>query len=215
MRINGAIFDLDGTLLDSMFIWDSIGSEYLLSKGIIPRENLYETFKNMSLHQAALYYQSEYGLTESTDVIIAGVNQRIAHFYENQVPAKPGVPEALEMLKNRGVKMCIATATDLPLAQSALNRCGIRHYFGEIFTCHSIGHGKDEPHIFNAALTYLGTPKETTWIFEDALYAVETAKTAEFQVAAVYDKSETKADRVKELSNIYLHSLKEMENYLK
>jgi len=214
MRIEGAIFDLDGTLMDSMFIWDNIGSEYLLSRGITPREDLNQTFKNMSLYQAALYYQSEYGLAESTDEIVNGVNQRIEHLYQNEVPVKKGVPELLYRLETHGIKMCIATATDRHLAEAALIRNNIRRYFGEIFTCHSIGHGKDEPHIFLTALDYLKTPKSATWIFEDALYAVKTAKNSGFPIVGIYDTSENYADQVKALSDLYIHSFEEMEGYL-
>ena len=69
--IKGAIFDVDGTLLDSMHIWDSIGEDYLRSLGYEPREKLNEKFKTMSLSQAAAYYRSEYGVTLSVERICA------------------------------------------------------------------------------------------------------------------------------------------------
>ena len=112
MRIRGAIFDVDGTLLDSMFIWDTIGETYLRSIGYQPKENLNETFKNMSLHQAACYYQTEYGVTLSIDQIMDGVNAMLERYYRFEVPLKPGVAELLERLRQSGVKLCIATATD-------------------------------------------------------------------------------------------------------
>ena len=210
MRIRGAIFDVDGTLLDSMFIWDTIGEAYLRSIGYQPKENLSETFKNMSLHQAARYYQTEYGVTLSIDEIMDGVNAMLERYYRFEVPLKPGVAELLERLRQSGVKLCIATATDRHLVEAALDRCGVLSCFGEIFTCNEVGHGKDEPDIFEASLRFLGTRREETLVFDDALYAVRTAKEAGFPVAAGYDSHEKEQDKVRLLADIYL-KLEEME----
>ena len=210
MRIRGAIFDVDGTLLDSMFIWDTIGETYLLSIGYQPKENLNETFKNMSLHQAARYYQTEYGVTLSIDEIMDGVNAMLERYYRFEVPLKPGVAELLERLRQSGVKLCIATATDRHLVEAALDRCGVLSCFGEIFTCNEVGHGKDEPDIFEAALRFLGTRREETLVFDDALYAVRTAKEAGFLVAAVYDSHERSQAEVRARSDLYLEDLTQL-----
>ena len=210
MRIRGAIFDVDGTLLDSMFIWDTIGETYLRSIGYEPREKLNEVFKNMSLFQAARYYRTEYGVTQSIDEIMDGVNAMLERYYRFEVPLKPGVAELLERLRQDGVKLCIATATDRHLVEAALDRCGILSCFGEIFTCNEVGHGKDEPDIFEAALRFLGTEKSETVVFDDSLYAIRTAKETGFPVAAVYDSHEKEQDKVRLLADIYL-KLEEME----
>ena len=210
MRIRGAIFDVDGTLLDSMFIWDTIGEAYLRSIGYQPKENLNETFKNMSLHQAARYYQTEYGVTQSIDEIMDGVNAMLERYYRFEVPLKPGVAELLERLRQNGVRLCIATATDRHLVEAALDRCGVLSCFGEIFTCNEVGHGKDEPDIFEAALRFLGTRREETLVFDDALYAVRTAKEAGFPVAAVYDSHERSQAEVRARSDLYLEDLTQL-----
>ena len=210
MRIRGAIFDVDGTLLDSMFIWDTIGETYLRSIGYQPKENLNETFKNMSLHQAACYYQTEYGVTLSIDQIMDGVNAMLERYYRFEVPLKPGVAELLERLRQNGVKLCIATATDRHLVEAALDRCGVLSCFGEIFTCNEVGHGKDEPDIFEVALRFLGTRREETLVFDDALYAVRTAKEAGFPVAAVYDSHERSQAEVRARSDLYLEDLTQL-----
>ena len=210
MRIRGAIFDVDGTLLDSMFIWDTIGEAYLRSIGYQPKENLNETFKNMSLHQAARYYQTEYGVTRSIDEIMDGVNAMLERYYRFEVPLKPGVAELLERLRQSGVKLCIATATDRHLVEAALDRCGVLSCFGEIFTCNEVGHGKDEPDIFEEALRFLGTEKAETVVFDDALYAVRTAKEAGFPVAAVYDSHERSQAEVRARSDLYLEDLTQL-----
>lgn len=207
MRIRGAIFDVDGTLLDSMFIWDTIGETYLRSIGYEPKENLNEVFKDMSLRQAARYYQTEYGVTLSIDEIMDGVNAMLERYYRYEVLLKPGVAALLTQLRENGVKLCITTATDRYLVEAALERCGVLSCFGRIFTCNELGHGKDEPDIFEAALRFLGTEKAETVVFDDALYAVRTAKKAGFLVAAVFDRHEKEQAAVRSLADLYLEDL--------
>lgn len=214
MKLDGAIFDLDGTLLDSMFIWDTIGADYLRSLGLEPRPDLRETLRNMSLYQAACYYQQEYHVPGTAEEIMAGVNRMIEHFYVDEVQVKPGVPQFLERLKERGVRMCIATATARHLVEAALERTGIRPYFGTLFTCTEVGHGKDEPYIFHAALDFLGTEQSRTLVLEDALYAIQTAKAAGYTVAGIFDPSEPDQEAVKALSDYYIDDYRNAERIL-
>lgn len=214
MKIKGAIFDLDGTLLDSMIVWDTIAEDYLRSRGIEPRENLTEKFKDMSLTQAARYYQRVYGLPDSVDAIIDGVKRLIATFYIEKVQAKAGALALLEQLQKMGVKMCVTTAADKFLATSALERNGLLPYFTAIIGCDEIGHSKDEPDIFFAAQRLLGTAQAYTWVFEDALHAVKTAKAAGFPVIGVYDKAESEAKAVQIAADYYIHSFTEMRDLL-
>ena len=164
----------------------------------------------MSLHQAARYYQTEYGVTQSIDEIMDGVNAMLERYYRFEVPLKPGVAELLERLRQDGVKLCIATATDRHLVEAALDRCGVLSCFGAIFTCNEVGHGKDEPDIFEEALRFLGTEKAETVVFDDALYAVRTAKEAGFPVAAVYDSHERSQAEVRARSDLYLEDLTQL-----
>lgn len=211
MRSFGAIFDVDGTLLDSMSIWDTIGGDYLRSLGHEPREDLDERFKNMSLQQAARCYQIEYGVTLSADEIRDGVNAMLERYYRFEAQPKPGAAALLERLGRNGVRLCVATATDRYLVEAALDRCGMLPWLGEIFTCGDVGHGKDEPHIFEEALRFLGTERGETVVFDDALYAIRTAKGAGFPVAAVYDSREKAQAEIRALADIYLEDLTQLE----
>ncbi len=211
--IQGAIFDVDGTLLDSMSVWANIGADYLRFLGYEPRENLNETFKSMSLYQAACYYQSEYGVTLSTDEIIAGVNDRIGQFYRERAGLKPGVAGFLRQLREKGVKMCIATATDRPLVEAALERCGVLAYFSDIFTCFSVGHGKDEPVIYRTALEHLQTARAKTIVFEDALYAARTARRDNFVTAAVYDAYEKHQAELRAAADLYITDFTDWKSF--
>lgn len=211
--IQGAIFDVDGTLLDSMSVWANIGADYLRFLGYEPRENLNETFKSMSLYQAACYYQSEYGVTLSTEEIIAGVNDRIGQFYRERAGLKPGVAGFLRQLREKGVKMCIATATDRPLVEAALERCGVLAYFSDIFTCFSVGHGKDEPVIYRTALEHLQTARVKTIVFEDALYAARTARRDNFVTAAVYDAYEKHQAELRAAADLYITDFTDWKSF--
>lgn len=198
--IKGAIFDMDGTLIDSMHIWRNLCELYIRSLGFEPKEK----FKTYDLDYAADYIRREYGVSLSNDEIGRGVIGIIENFYRDQAVPRPGIPEFLEKLRASGVKMCIATATDRYMVETALERCGIREYFSEIFTVSEVGHEKDEPVIFRKALEYLGTPKNETIVIEDALYAIRTATSDGFLTAAVYDPNEKGQDEVRRLADYYM-----------
>ena len=202
--IKGAIFDLDGTLLDSMFIWDTIGEEYLRSIGKEPHEDLKETFMTLTLEEAAEYYREHYGVTLSVKKIVDGVNAMVEQTYRTKVTLKPGISEYLAWLKENGVRMCVATVTDRYLVEETLDRLGVRHYFSEIFTCAEVGFGKDKPVIYQKALEHLETEKSDTYVFEDLPFALNTAKTDGFPTVGVYDRHEVHQDELKELADYYV-----------
>ena len=202
--LKGVIFDFDGTLFDSMFIWDTTGESYLRSIGKEPASDLQRVLKPMSLLQSAEHLQAHYQLSLSVEEICAGINQMVEDFYFHTVQPKPGVIELLEELHRRNIKMCIATATDRYQVEAALARCGMKQFFSEIFTCTEVGSGKDEPQLYHAAMAHLHTDQSNTLIVEDAFYAIQTAKQAGFSVVGVYDPYESNQSEVKSLSDIYL-----------
>ena len=202
--IKGAIFDLDGTLLDSMFIWDTSGEEYLRSLGKEPHEDLKETFMTLTLEEAAEYYREHYGVTLSVKEIVDGINAMVEQTYRTKVTLKPGISEYLAWLKENGVRMCVATVTDRYLVEETLERLGVRHYFSEIFTCAEVGFGKDKPIIYQKALEHLGTEKSDTYVFEDLPFALNTAKTDGFPTVGIYDRHEAHQDELKELADYYV-----------
>lgn len=215
MKIKCAIFDFDGTLFDSMFIWDSVGEIYLHSLGKEPKSSMREDVRALSLYQSACYFQKEYDLSLSVEQIMAGINQTIEHFYIHEVLPKPGVGDFLDEMKKSKIRMCIATASDRYQIEAALSRCGMEDYFEAIFTCSEIGHGKDEPVIFQKAMEYFNTERSNTVIFEDAIHAVWTAKTDGFTVVAVYDDSEKRQIEIRELSDCYISDFEHTEEFWK
>ena len=213
--LKGAIFDFDGTLFDSMFIWDTAGEVYLRSIGIEPREDLQKVLKPMSLLQSATYIRECYQIPLTVEEIMDGVNRTVEGFYFHTVQPKEGVVAFLEQMKKQGVRMCIATATDRYQVEAALKRCGMESFFSEIFTCTDVGHGKDEPIIFQKAMDYLGTTRANTVVFEDAYHAAKTAKDDGFITVAIFDSYETKQAELHSVSDCFIENFTQTEHFLK
>ncbi len=210
MRLQGAIFDMDGTLLDSMPIWQSLGSETLSRRGYLPEPGLDDKLRIMSLRQSAEYCKAHYDLPEAVEEIMAQTDAMVDDFYRSQVTAKPGVDRFLSLLKMQGVWMYIVTATDRAQAEAALERTKLRDYFRGIITCTQAGIGKDDPEIFEMAMRRLRSNKRDTVVFEDSLYAIRTAKAAGFRVAGVYDPfNEADQGAIREESDYYIHSFED------
>ena len=208
--IKGAIFDIDGTVLDSMPIWETVAGDYLVLNGIVPRDGLREELRTLGGRQVGEYFIKNYGINKTPEEISDGIDKLLEGFYFDIAPPKPGVERVLQTLRDGGVPMCVATATDRHLVEAALKRTGLLQYFGHIFTCLELRSGKDEPYIFLRAAESLGTGIAETCVFEDALYAIRTAKKAGFPVVAVYDKSaKASADEIKALADVYLNSFDE------
>jgi len=208
MRLQSAIFDMDGTLLDSMPIWRDLGTSVLRGLGIEPEPETSEMLKTLSLRHGIAYCKEHYHLPQTEEELIGRVVGRVADFYQNEVQAKPGVEKFLSLLKMEGVWMYVATATDRPLAEAALRRAGIDHYFRGLITVAEVGVGKrDSAEIYERAMRRLQSNKKDTVVFEDAFHAIRTAKAAGFRVAAVYDASEeANQPAIREMADYYIRS---------
>lgn len=210
--IRGAIFDVDGTLLDSMYLWDRVGDDYLRGKGITPLPDMEERVRTMSMMQIAQYCQEAYGMTEPAQQIIDEINGMVLEKYRNEVQPKPGVKALLSMLREKGVALAVATASDRCLIEEALERTGLLPYFDVFLTCSEVGAGKDSPAIFYAACKAMGTRPEETVLFEDSLYSMKTAKKEGFLVAAVFDESAAEeTEEIRQLADWYVQTPEEWQ----
>lgn len=203
MNFKGAIFDIDGTVLDSIYIWETVAVDYLRSVGIKAEEGLREIVKTMTMKESAEYLRVTYQVPYTVQEITLAVNNMIEKRYFEDVMPKVDAKVFLEHLKEQGVVICATTSTDSYLVKAALERNDMLKYFSKVFTCTEVGKGKTEPDIFDAALLHLGTDKNETIVFEDSLYAIQTAKKAGYKVAAIYDRFEPEQEEIKKLANYY------------
>ena len=211
LDIKGAIFDLDGTLIDSMWVWGDVAKNYLMSHGKTPRPGFREELRTLNTREEAQYYIDEYGVDLPVEEVMEGRDNMMLDFISNEVELKRGVIRVLDALKERGVKMCIATATERRLVEPSIKRHNLSGYFERIFTCTEENTSKKSPDIYIRAAEFLGTDINKTLVIEDALYAMKTAKKAGFVVAGVYDKvSDDEQDEIKETCDYYWKYLDEM-----
>lgn len=182
-----AIFDMDGTLVDSMIFWKNLASEYLSSKGVerIPPD-LLERIKPMTMSESAALFKQEFGLTGDPE---AEMNAMMDAHYRCDIPLKAGVREYLQALQKKGVRMCIASATAQHLMAACLGRLGVLEYFEFLLSCETVGAGKRSPAVYHEAAKRLGASVSGIAVYEDALYAAQTAKDAGYYVVGVYDDS--------------------------
>lgn len=210
MTFKAAIFDMDGTLTDSMHIWDTAGITYLKNKGMTPAPDLRERSRALSLDQVIELYQQEYGIQDSRTQILADFDAIVETEYQH-VSLKSGVPELLRLLSQHQIPMVVATASPLHIVTNTLNRLNILSYFSDVLTCGDIGIGKDHPDIYLKASFLMNSEPAETLVFEDALHAIRTARDAGFYVIGVYDHSEgINEDKIKPLCNEYVKSFTEL-----
>jgi len=210
MEIEGAIFDMDGTLLDSMPIWRTLTTRYIRSLGVSIPDGLDDEI-GYPVANTVNFLRNNYGIRKTVRDVLDGRRAILEQFYFHQATAKPGVQDYLEKLSRRGVRMCVVTQTERTLSAGALEHCGLLGYFLQVISCRDFGSGKDQPDVFEHALGILGTRRERTPVFEDAFYAAKTAKAAGFPVIAVEDASCWDPARLNSIADRYVRSMRDLD----
>jgi HAD superfamily hydrolase (TIGR01509 family) len=183
-----AIFDMDGTLVDSMVYWKRLGREYLTGKGVTEGlDDLLERVKPMTMSESAALFAAECGIPGTADAIAAEMNAVMEDHYRSDIPLKSGVAAYLRRLRREGVTMCVASATAEELVDACLTRLGVADCFAFLLSCEAVGSGKNRPDVYLEAARRLGAPPGQIAVYEDALYAAQTARDAGFHTVAVYD----------------------------
>ena len=203
--IKAAIFDVDGTLFDSMPYWKDVGKIFLESQGIRPKEDLARILLTMSMEEGCRYIIENYVPSLTEEEALQGIINTMNDAYCNKIPLKKGVKELLIKFKEDNIPVVIATATNKGLLEIALQRLGIRDYIQEIFTCSEYKTSKSVPDIYLIACDYLKTKPEETIVFEDTLVAITTATNANFVTVGIQDEASfLDAEKIKEKTPYYI-----------
>lgn len=203
--VKGAIFDVDGTLLNSMPVWENLGELYLKRLGIEAEKELGDILCTISMQQGAEYLVSHYHLELTTEQVMDGISREIRDFYVKRVPLKEGARSFLEGLRELRIPMIAATSGDGENVEAAFKRLNIWNMFEMILTCTGLQTDKNHPDIYLTAALQMDCDPDEVLVFEDAYHALRTAKNAGFKTVAVYDKSSDRdLGKIWNLADIYL-----------
>lgn len=209
--IEAVIFDLDGSMVDSMWMWRTIDIEYLGRFGIELPENLQSCIEGMSFSETAVYFKERFDLPDDLDTIKADWNRMAWDKYAYEVPVKDGVMELLQYCMDHGIKAGIATSNSRELVDNVIKVHGLDAYFDCIMTGCDVAKGKPAPDIYLAVARSLGVAPENCLVFEDIIPGIQAGKAAGMQVCAVYDKySEHQDDVKRDLADYYTYQFREL-----
>ena len=209
--MKGLIFDLDGTLVDSMPSWGRQLDDLLTGRGITPPGDLLDRTKTLGLEMATGMVLEEFGLKDDPAVVFQQFQTNMENLYCSTIPLKPGVREFLDEMHKQGVPMAVATATSRPLVEKVLAHHQLTDHFQSITTVAEVGIGKHDPRIFLVAADKLSMPPQQCIVFEDSLKAVCSAKQAGFYTVAIYEESnQSEQNALTEEATVYIHDFRNL-----
>ncbi|MCH5191223.1 MAG: HAD family phosphatase [Oscillospiraceae bacterium] len=210
-QIKGAIFDLDGTLLDSMAVWHDVDVQFFSRRNIEMPADYQEKIKNMHFPSAAEYTKARFSLPDSIQSIIDEWRSLCFEAYQNHIRLKDGANEFLHTLHENGVKIAYATASEEQLCSAVLTSNNVIELFSAKAYVEEAGKSKAHPDVYLLASERLGLKPSECMVFEDILQGVRGAKKGGFPVCGVYDScSKSEAEEIKRVSDLYITSFWEL-----
>ncbi len=208
---NAVIFDLDGTLVDSMWIWEQIDIDFLEERGHKLPDDLAKVIEGMSFSETATYFKERFELEEDLDTIKATWIDMAKGLYSNKIKLKKGILEFLNILRDKGIKIGIGTSNSRELAEEVLKQNNVFDYFEVIVTSCDVKKGKPEPDVFLRAAKLMNMDPDECIVFEDTHAGVLAAKAAGMAVVAIYDAlSEEYMEEIKKSADHYLMCFSEL-----
>lgn len=216
-KFDAVLFDLDGTLIDSMWLWHAIDIEYLNRFGLTPPKDLAKAIEGMSYNETAIYFKERFNISDSIEKIKSDWDEMSHDMYCTRVNLKSGVKKILDYLKNMEIKIAIGTSNSYSLASDVLKALNIAEYFDTIVTSGMVGKGKPNPDVYLEAARQLNVMPNNCIVFEDVVQGILAGKNAGMTVVGVYDEaSKDTTDKKKQLADYYVESIDEfIENYCK
>ncbi len=204
-KFKAAIFDMDGTLLDTMYIWRHLAPEYLKRNNIAAPADLTDRLAIMGIGRAAEFLIENFHLKISKEALYNEIVGILADYYRNEAGFKPGAEKFLQSLNDRNIPTMIFSATPDDLLDLVLSRLDALKYFSKgLLSVPAIKCSKNKPEAFYIAAERIGYPVDEVMIFEDAHYAASTAKAAGFAVTVMADNEEHRTQEMRELADFYI-----------
>ncbi len=208
---DAVIFDLDGTLVDSMWIWYDIDVAYLGRYGLTVPADLQQKIEGLGFSETARYFKERFLLPDSIEQIKAAWNEMAWEKYMRQVPLKPGVAGFLKRCKDRGIQMGIATSNSRQLVEQILAVHRLEDYFSSVITACDVGRGKPAPDIYLAVARQLQVENRRCLVFEDVVAGILSGKAAGMRVCAVEDAASLmQTPEKKRLADYYIRDFIEL-----
>ncbi len=205
------IFDLDGTLADSMWMWYDIDVEFLGRYGLPCPPDLQHTIEGMSFSEVAVYFKERFSLPETTDEIKEIWTRMSYDKYANEVPLREGALDLLIFLKDKNILTGLATSNGSAMTGAVLRANRVEEYFDCVMTASEVPHGKPAPDIYLAVAARLGVRPEECLVFEDVVAGIRAGKAAGMKVCAVWEKNaEPYRDEIISLSDYYIKDYTEL-----
>ena len=214
-NIEGAVFDLDGTLLDSSWVWEKVDEKFLGDRGFQVPDDYVDEISPLGAERAAVYTIERFGLNEDKDDIVREWIEMAKKEYATEVVCKPYAKEFLEELHKLNIKMAVATSSDRELFMKTLEREGILEYFQKIVTVDEVERGKGYPDIYEEAARRIKVNPHKCLVFEDIIPGIQAGKAANMKVCAVHDLYSLHQTREKqELADFYIYDYEDVMKLL-
>lgn len=208
---SGAIFDADGTILDSMSVWRDITVKILAEKGFSPDDEELVSYTSMTLEESMPILKKKYGFSESSEELKAEFERRIGHAYLYEIAPKPYAADYIKLLNAQGVKIAVATSGYRALCEGALRRIGIADIIDAYAFSSEVGVNKSNPDIYLLAAERIGILPADCMVFEDLPSGIQGAKKAGMQTTAIYDFSNADSTAfLKRCADRYINSWEEL-----
>lgn len=210
-HIKAVLFDLDGTLVDSMWVWNDIDVEYLGRFGLSLPETLQKEIEGMSFTETAVYIKQKFSIPDSIEKMKEDWNAMAFDKYVNEVPLKKGVPEFLALCRKKEIRLGIATSNSRQLVDAIIASHGLTEYFDGIVTGCEVNRGKPWPDVYLETARRCGVSPEHCLVFEDIVPGMQAGRNAGMKVCAVADAYSVYQEKEKrELADYYIEDFTEI-----
>lgn len=212
-NIKAAIFDVDGTLLDSNGVWHQIDIDFMKERNMSHPDNLQNWLDGLSFNQVAEFFHEKFNTKETPEELVEIWHNMAYNAYKNTVKAKKGAKKLLSHLKDNNVKTAIVTSNSHELIEAGLKNNGLYDYIDLVITADSLNTNKDTPYIFQETARRLDVEPEYIIVFDDLYPVIKAVNDANMRSVAVYDKRSIKAygeELIRETADYYIKDFTEV-----